>query len=73
MIGTYVAAVIALLALLAVGVFILFRLFTGGGASSDLVTIPNLQLVEAETASRTLQELDLKVLSRLDGQQRASP
>jgi beta-lactam-binding protein with PASTA domain len=64
--GTYVAAVIALLALLAVGVFILFRLFTGGGISSDLVTIPNLQLVEAEAASRTLQELDLKVLSRLE-------
>ena len=64
--GTYVAAVIALLALLAVGVFILFRLFTGGGASSDLVTIPNLQLVEAEAASRTLQDLDLKVLSRLE-------
>ncbi len=64
--GTYVAAVIALLALLAVGVFILFRLFTGGGASTDLVTIPDLKLVEAEAASRTLQELDLKVLSRLE-------
>jgi serine/threonine-protein kinase len=61
--GTYVAAVIALLALLAVGVFILFRLFTGG-TSADLVTIPDLTLVEAEAASRTLQELDLKVLSR---------
>ncbi|MEA2024171.1 MAG: Stk1 family PASTA domain-containing Ser/Thr kinase [Actinomycetota bacterium] len=63
--GTYVAAVIALLALLAVGVFILFRLFTGG-ASTDLVTIPDLKLAEAEAASRTLQELDLKVLSRLE-------
>ncbi len=63
--GTYVAAVIALLALLAVGVFILFRLFTGG-ASADLVTIPDLKLAEAEAASRTLQELDLKVLSRLE-------
>ncbi len=63
--GTYVAAVIALLALLAVGVFILFRLFTGG-TSTDLVTIPDLKLVEAEAASRTLQELDLKVLSRLE-------
>ncbi len=64
--GTYVAAVIALLALLAVGVFILFRLFTGGGASGDLVTIPDLKLVEAEAASRALQDLDLKVLSRLE-------
>ncbi len=64
--GTYVAAVIALLALLAVGVFILFRLFTGGGAAGDLVTIPDLKLVEAEAASRALQELDLKVLSRLE-------
>ena len=64
--GTYVAAVIALLALLAVGVFILFRLFTGGGASSDLVTVPDLKLAEAEAASRSLQELDLKVLSRLE-------
>ncbi|MFV9673419.1 MAG: PASTA domain-containing protein, partial [Acidimicrobiia bacterium] len=64
--GTYVAAVIALLALLAVGVFILFRLFTGAGGASDLVTVPDLKLVEAEAASRTLQELDLKVLSRLE-------
>ncbi len=64
--GTYVAAVIALLALLAVGVFILFRLFTGGGVSTDLVTIPDLKLVETEAASRALQELDLKVLSRLE-------
>ncbi len=64
--GTYVAAVIALLALLAVGVFILFRLFTGAGGASDLVTVPDLKLVEAEAASRTLQDLDLKVLSRLE-------
>jgi serine/threonine-protein kinase len=64
--GTYVAAVIALLALLAVGVFVLFRLFTGGGGNADLVTIPDLKLVESEAASRTLQDLDLKVMNRLE-------
>ena len=64
--GTYVAAVIALLALLAVGVFILFRLFTGGTTEGDLVVIPDLTLVPAETAFQTLQDLDLKVTSRLE-------
>ncbi len=64
--GAYVAAVIALLGLLAIGVFILFRLFTGTGGGGGMVTIPDLKLVPAETASRTLQELDLKVLNRLE-------
>ena len=64
--GTYVAAVIALLALLAVGVFILFRLFTGGGGDGDLVVVPDLTLVPAETAFQTLQDLDLKVTRRLE-------
>jgi len=64
--GTYVAAVIALLGLLAIGVFVLFRLFTGAGGGGGMVTIPDLKLVPAETASRTLQELDLKVLNRLE-------
>jgi len=58
--------VIALLALLAVGVFVLFRLFTGGGGGAGLVTIPDLKLVESEAASRTLQDLDLKVMNRLE-------
>ncbi|MEN8114328.1 MAG: Stk1 family PASTA domain-containing Ser/Thr kinase [Actinomycetota bacterium] len=62
--GTYVAAVIALLILLAIGAYILFRLFTGGAAPSELVTIPNLKLVAEETASRELQDLDLKIMSR---------
>ncbi len=64
--GTYVAAVIALLALLAVGVFILFRLFTGGSSEGDLVVVPELTLIPAETAFQTLQDLDLKVTSRLE-------
>ncbi len=64
--GTYVAAVVALLALLAVGVFILFRLFTGGSSEGDLVIVPDLKLVPAETAFQTLQDLDLKVTSRLE-------
>ena len=64
--GTYVAAVIALLALLVVGVIILFRLFTGGGGDGDLVVVPDLKLVPAETAFQTLQDLDLKVTSRLE-------
>lgn len=64
--GTYVAAVIALLALLAVGVFILFRLFTGGSSEGDLVVVPDLKLIPAETAFQTLQDLDLKVTSRLE-------
>ena len=63
--GTYIAAVIALLGLLAIGVFLLFRLFSAG-AGSGLVTIPDLKLVEAEAASRTLQDLDLKVTNRLE-------
>ena len=62
--GTYIAAVVALLGLLAVGVFVLFRLFTGAGGSG-LVTIPDLRLVEAEAASVTLQDLDLKVTNRM--------
>ena len=41
------------------------RLFTGSGSGGDLVTVPDLRLVPAETASRTLQELDLKVMNRL--------
>ena len=64
--GTYVAAVIALLALLAVGVFILFRLFTGGSSEGDLVVVPDLKLIPAETAFQTLQDLDLKVTTRLE-------
>jgi serine/threonine-protein kinase len=64
--GTYVAAVIALLALLAVGIFILFRLFTGGSGETDLVVIPDLTLVPAETAFQTLQDLDLKVTRRFE-------
>ena len=64
--GTYVAAVIALLALLVVGVIILFRLFTGGAGDGDLVVVPDLTLVPAETAFQTLQDLDLKVTSRLE-------
>lgn len=64
--GTYVAAVIALLALLAVGVFILFRLFTGGSSEGDLVVVPDLTLIPAETAFQTLQDLNLKVTRRLE-------
>ena len=64
--GTYVAAVIALLALLAVAVFILFRLFTGDGGDGNLVVVPDLTLVPAETAFQTLQDLDLKVTRRLE-------
>ncbi len=64
--GTYVAAVVALLALLAVSVVILFRLLTGGGGDGDLVVVPNLELIPAETAFQTLQDLDLKVTSRLE-------
>jgi serine/threonine-protein kinase len=62
--GTYVAAVIALLLLLLVGAWILFRLLSGGSATSDLVTVPDLKLVPEETASRELQDLDLKIMSR---------
>jgi beta-lactam-binding protein with PASTA domain/tRNA A-37 threonylcarbamoyl transferase component Bud32 len=64
--GTYVAAVVALLALLAVSVVILFRLLTGGGGDGDLVVVPNLELVPAETAFQTLQDLDLKVTRRFE-------
>ena len=62
---TYLAAVATLLALLAVGAWILFRMLSGGGvAAIELVVVPSLALVSAEQASQELQDLDLKVNRR---------
>ncbi|GMQ84602.1 MAG: Stk1 family PASTA domain-containing Ser/Thr kinase [Acidimicrobiia bacterium] len=59
---TYLAAVVTLLALLAVGAWILFRMLSGGGiAATELVVVPQLALLPAEQASQELQDLDLKV------------
>jgi beta-lactam-binding protein with PASTA domain len=62
--ATYFAAVFGLLALLAVGVFILFQLLQGGEPVTDTVEIPDLVGEPAEQAFEALQQLDLKVRSR---------
>jgi len=58
---SYWIAVGALIVVLLVGVFLLFRLLTGGEAVAATVEIPNLEGLPAEQAFEMLQELDLKV------------
>ena len=58
---SYWMAVGALIAVLIIGVFLLFRLLSGGESASTDVEIPNLTGVPAEEAFETLQALDLKV------------
>jgi len=62
--AAYFAAVIGLLAVLAVGIFILFRLLAGGEPVANTVIVPDLTLQPAEQVFETLQELDLKVRTR---------
>jgi serine/threonine-protein kinase len=64
--GTYVAAIVGLAAILAVGFFILFRLLSGGEAVASTVEIPDLTLMSAEEANLALQELDLNVRNRAE-------
>ncbi len=59
--ASYWVAVGALIAILFVGMFLLFRLLTGGEAVASAVEIPNLTGMPAEQAFEALQELDLKV------------
>ena len=62
---TYFAAVTTLIALLAVGAWILFRMLSGGGPIAlETVIVPNVTLIPAEEAFQELQDLDLKVTSR---------
>lgn len=56
----YWAFVGALLVALGFGLWLILRLLSGDGGG-DLVTVPNLEGTEAQSAFVTLQELDLKV------------
>ncbi len=60
----YVAAVVGLVVVLAVGVFILIQLLSGGATAAEKVTVPDLTLQPFEQAFESLQQLDLKVRSR---------
>ena len=57
---TYWIFVGALLVALGLGLWLILRLLSGGGGG-DLVTIPDLEGSEAQSAFLTLQELNLKV------------
>jgi serine/threonine-protein kinase len=57
---TYWIFVGALLVALGLGLWLILRLLSGGGGG-DLVTIPDLERTEAQSAFLTLQELNLKV------------
>jgi len=59
--ATYVAAVIGLLVVLAVGVFILWRLLSGGTPVAETVEVPDLTGQPATAAFEQLQALNLKV------------
>lgn len=61
----YFAAVAALLGLLAVGGWILFRMLSGGDAVAvETVLVPDVTLIPFEEALDELQALDLKVTQR---------
>lgn len=63
--GTYYAAVAGLLAALAVGIFVLSRLLSGGAtAAAAEVTVPDLRNQPRDQAFDALQALDLKVRTR---------
>ena len=57
----YWAAVGALVVVLLLGLWLLLRLLSGGGATTGTVEIPNLTGVPAEQAFEILQDMDLKV------------
>ncbi len=58
---SYWVIVGAMVAILAVGLILIFRLLSGGEAVASTVVIPQLEGVPAEQAFEALQELDLKV------------
>jgi len=57
---TYWVFVGALLVALGLGLWLILRLLSGGGGG-DLVTVPDLEGTESQSAFLTLQELNLKV------------
>ncbi len=57
----YWAVVGGLVVALLLGIWLLFRLLSGGSPDTTLVSVPNLTGVDAQQASETLQELNLKV------------
>ena len=62
---TYFAAVAALIGLLAVGAWILFRMLSGGGELAlQTVIVPDVTLIPVGEAFQELQDLDLKVTQR---------
>ncbi len=58
---SYWFAVGGLVVILLLGVWLLFRLLSGGDAVASTVTVPDLTGMEAQDAFVALQELDLKV------------
>jgi len=62
----YWAAVGGLVVILLLGIWLLFRLLSGGEPVAASATIPDLTGVESEQAFEVLQELDLKVRSRTE-------
>ncbi len=65
--ATYLAAVAALVALLAIGGWILFQMLTGAGvAAPQTVVVPDVTLIPVEEAFDELQALDLKVTQRAE-------
>ncbi len=64
--AAYVGTIVSLLVILAVGVFVLWRLLAPApvAAPADTVVVPNLVGMERSEAFESLQELDLKVRQR---------
>ena len=64
---TYFAAVAALIGLLAVGAWILFRMLSGGsGVALETVIVPDVTLIPFEEALQELQDENLKVTQRIE-------
>ncbi len=59
--ASYIAAVVGLLVVLGVGIFILWRLLSGGTPVAESVTVPNVANKPTTEAFAELQALDLKV------------
>jgi len=57
----YWAAVGALIVILLLGLWLVLRLLSGGGATVDTIEVPDLADVPAKEAFETLQDMDLKV------------
>jgi serine/threonine-protein kinase len=64
--GSYVLAIVGLLALLAVGLFLLWQLLSGPDtpAAPDTIAIPTLVGLDRSEATDILQELDLRISFR---------